>query len=98
MDEIMALKLTGERVTILDEYKQETSGRETVTVRRPVMSQSGISHQIETFNIVEVETLEENLRREFEEVLLKDRVSKEIMQREMNKAGKVVDIKDSKVN
>jgi hypothetical protein len=89
VDEIMTLKLTGERVFVLD---NSLNGK--ILVRRPSMGPNGITHSQETFYLVELETLEDNIHREINEVLLKNRISQEITQKESQKnlAGQIKDI------
>jgi len=82
VEEIMTLKLTGERVYVLSD--EVVDGE--VSVRRPSMGPNGITHAIEIFGVRELEPLEANIRREIGEVLLKNQISQEIMQRESAKS------------
>ena len=72
---IYALKTTGERVFVL-----KTLPDGVVEVRRPTMGENGIDHWLSTFNPIEIETLEDNFRREYKEMLLKAKIQKEILE------------------
>ncbi len=81
---IMCYKTTGELCTILGENKINPK---LTNIRRPVMShENGISHIYETVYDFELETVEDHLRREAKEMLLKVRIQDE-MTEEME-AGK----------
>ena len=53
-DEVAFIKTTGEAVYILD-----LNAGEYVQVRRPIMGQNGVQHQIDTFRPNELETRDE---------------------------------------
>lgn len=78
--DIFCLKLTGELVTLLG-YAPNGD----FTVRRPVIShKDGISHQVETFTQLELETEEEHLQRDAQAMILKFKVQRQL-QKEMDK-------------
>jgi hypothetical protein len=68
-----ALKCTGERVFVLNESQT------AYTVRRPSVGQSGITHAVEEFDKVEVETIEDNIIRELKEMVLKGRLQNSVL-------------------
>jgi hypothetical protein len=72
---ILCLKTTGELVLILKEI-EGNEGRESVLVRRPVMGRDGIGHMSDLVFPFELETVEEHLRGEAKELLLKSKIQK----------------------
>lgn len=80
---IMCLKSTGELCIVLECIE---NGR--IGIRRPKMShEDGINHEIMLVNDFELETVEEHLRREAKEMVLKVKIQEE-MQEELDRAKK----------
>jgi|ERR1035437_1131235 hypothetical protein len=82
--EIMCRKTTGELVLIIEKSVPELASvqdhKEAVVVRRPVMTHNlGISHSLEVVYICELETMEEHLRREANEMIFKSKLQDEVM-------------------
>jgi len=73
--EIKALKTTGERVFVLTERQEDG----LCTVRRAQMTENGIFHAEDSFYKQELESIEDNIRREANEMLLKARIQKELL-------------------
>lgn len=79
---VLCLKTTGELIIVLEGNEKE------VAVRRPVMShENGISHVTSIVLPFELETIEEHLRREAKEMVLKTKIQDEMMA-ELAKAQK----------
>ncbi len=73
--QIMCHKTTGELVVVL-----ELVGERGVEVSRPVMShENGITHVKNAVYTFELETVEEHLRREAKEMVLKTKIQEEMM-------------------
>lgn len=65
---VLRLKTTGESVVVLGDGDEQ----DTVQVRRPFNSQAnGLTHTIEEFYLFELDTVEESIRREFNEVKIR---------------------------
>ena len=81
---VMRIKTTGESVTLLGDVPRSIFSKfcgqkneEMVTVRRPVSTQTeGVRHLVEEFYICELDTVEENINREFQEVKIRQRLVK----------------------
>jgi len=83
--QLMCLRTTGE-LCIITRSAAEDGGK--VAVRRPVMSHDdGIRHSEDGFFPFELETVEEHLRHEAKEMLLKTQIQEEMMA-EMDNAKK----------
>lgn len=74
--DVVAVKTTGEYVYFTG--KQYDSGQ--WEVRRPVLSRDGISHQYCSFEIGELETIEEHIKREVTQAYTNLAAQKEIQQ------------------
>src|SRR5882757_10071743 len=74
---IVALKVTGERVFVLGENPTTVNGM-FYSVRRPVVGPNGITHIIESFSGEELESVEESVRRELNDILMKRKLEQEI--------------------
>jgi hypothetical protein len=74
---VMAIKTTGEIVYVLSIKEDEGS----VEVRRPVLSESGISHTIETFFEDELESVEAYVNREATMQTYKIKAQKNILEK-----------------
>lgn len=74
---VYALKTTGERVYVLRPAEDGTG----VEVRRAVMGESGIIHGFETFYVEELESLEDNFKREINEMLLKAKLQQDALKK-----------------
>jgi len=85
--EVVALRTTGEYVTILSMNPEEFNkfgliGAEqygTVLVRRPKLTQNGIEHITCLFFEFELETVSEHVKREVAEALMKLQAQKDVM-------------------
>lgn len=89
---IMCRKTTGELCIIIGQSPNEGEIRNGyIRVRRPVMLQDkGISHEAEYVFTYELETVEEHLRREAKEMLLKITIQEEMTEAMDNaKKGKL---------
>lgn len=86
--DILCLKTTGELCFILRVYEAEGQ-RTTVDVRRPVMGREGITHMTDSFFAEELETAEQHLRHEANEMVLKLDIQQEIMAKREEEASKV---------
>ncbi len=83
--QVMCLKTTGELCIVIKDLQAE-SGQ--VLVRRPLMShENGIQHSEDSFYPFELESVEEHLRHEAKEMLLKTQIQEEMMA-EMDNAKK----------
>jgi hypothetical protein len=80
---ILCFRTTGELVSVIGLV--EPGSR--VYVRRPVMQERGISHAADVVYLSELETVEEHLRREAKEMVLKVEIQNE-MQEEMESKRK----------
>jgi hypothetical protein len=81
----MCLRTTGELCLV----KEERDGRLYVT--RPIVSKDGIRHEADFFLPFELETVEEHLRHEAREMVLKARIQREMqktIEEEERKEGK----------
>jgi hypothetical protein len=75
---ILCFKTTGELCVVLSGYNDGM--QEAVQIRRPVMTHSdGIKQVVEKVFPFELETVEEHLRREAKEMLLKTKIQDEMM-------------------
>ena|SRR6266550_6376601 len=75
--QVMCLKTTGELCIVVQDV-QVPGGM--VSVRRPLMSHdNGIQHSEDAFYPFELETVEEHLRHEAKEMLLKTQIQEEMM-------------------
>jgi hypothetical protein len=78
--DVLALKTTGEVVFVLgDPYGSDTGKK--VDVRRPVLSEKGISHENAIFFVDELETVEEYVKREATMQTYKIRAQKNILEK-----------------
>lgn len=77
---IVCLRTTGELVMLLKDIKEGTfSG--TFLVRRPLMTRNGIVHVEDNFRPFELETVEQHLRHEANEMFLKSQIQEELQER-----------------
>ena len=76
--QIVGVKTSGERVYVI----KEALGRDVMKaylVRRPTMGRDGMAHVTETFYEDELESVEQNLTRELDEMVLKARLTEKIL-------------------
>ncbi|SRR6266404_7370657 len=87
--QVMCLKTTGELCIVIGRSPEVEAVNGSVYItRRPVMThENGISHSLDTFQGFELETVEEHLRHEAKEMLLKTQIQEEMMA-EMDNAKK----------
>jgi len=71
---VAVIKTTGENVFVLSAVAVVGSDIPDVWVRRPQITQDGVEHQTQTFRADELETLEENMSRQFEEHKLRSKL------------------------
>ncbi len=82
---VACLRTTGELCIVIRDAQADGG---MVFVRRPLMShENGIQHSEDTFFPFELETVEEHLRHEAKEMLLKTQIQEEMMA-EMDNAKK----------
>jgi hypothetical protein len=74
--DILCIKTTGELVIVLGKNEDGT-----VNVRRPSMGKDGIYHSQNSFFEFELQTSEEHLRQEANEMILKNRIQKETLKK-----------------
>ena len=75
--DILCIKTTGELVVVLHVYPDEGK----VEVRRPTMTRdNGIIHNAEVLLKTELETSEDHLRREANEMLIKEKIQNEFLE------------------
>jgi hypothetical protein len=93
LGDIFCVKTTGELVSIIE----VNDDKSTVLTRRPSMTKdNGIVHYQDTFLQCEVETSEEHLRREANEMLIKEKIQNEFVEaHEKAQEAKVVAFKKS---
>ena len=84
---ILCMKTTGELVFVLGQGENGD-----VRVRRPVMTRDGIDQQVNFFHEAELETIEEHLRHEAKEMVLKSKIQEEILN-ELGKKDKKPDVR-----
>lgn len=65
---LLRLKTTGENVVIIGDV---ADNEELVSVRRPINNPAGVQHVIEEFYLNELDTVEESIRREFNEMKIR---------------------------
>ena len=75
---VAALKVSGERLFVLEDSPVKPSGEPGYLCRRVKVSEHGITHELELFGVDEVETIEENIIRELNENVLKGKLQKRI--------------------
>lgn len=76
---IMSLKVTGERVFVLEENLNGGGIYQgSYRVRRPVVGPNGITHSEEYFTADELESVEDSIRRELSDILLKRKLEQEL--------------------
>jgi hypothetical protein len=81
--DIVCYKTTGELCVVLLPFEDGT-----VNVRRPIMThENGITQSVDTINQFELESVEDHLRREAKEMVLKVQIQNE-MQEELDKLQK----------
>lgn len=73
--DILAVRTTGEYVYFTG--KQDTNG--LWEVHRPMLTRDGIRHEYDWFEANELETIEEHVKREVAEALLKLQAQKDVM-------------------
>jgi|SRR5271157_3635557 len=81
---VCGLKSTGERLFVLRtatevEKKPFDLTGNAYVCRRPVVGQNGLIQQVEVFTEAEIESIEDNFTREFEEMILKAQVQKRVL-------------------
>jgi hypothetical protein len=91
MTGIHCVKTTGERVFVLEENVDKNTKQTIVTVRRPIVGKNGLFHQIETFRLDELETVNESLDRDLAEMVLKGEKQAEALK----KARKESEVQDA---
>lgn len=90
--DILCLKTTGELVFVLGEPAADSENK-SISVRRPTMTREGIIHSTDVFYQAELETPEEHLRHEAQEMVLKADIQEEMLTlRDAQKAEKKTDI------
>jgi hypothetical protein len=66
---VLRLKTTGESVVVIGDVPSDP---DMVVVRRPTSTQAeGLRHQVDEFALYELDTVEESIRREFNEVKIR---------------------------
>lgn len=78
LGQVVAIKTTGELVTVVDEEKDNT-----VAVRRPKMGPNGVEHKTDFFFVYELESPEEHINREAKEQLARQIAQREIINKGM---------------
>lgn len=70
---VLRLRTTGESVVVIGDALGD---EDQVQVRRPVNTPEGVKHLVDVFGLYELDTVEENLRREFNEIQIRQRIVK----------------------
>jgi len=78
--DVLCLRTTGERCVVLYPDVKYDEGS-VVQVRRPTVGENGITWHREDFFAFELETAEEHLRREAEEMYLKAKLQNEMQEK-----------------
>lgn len=77
---ILCFKTTGEMCLVLEDGMAK-DGRANLKIRRPIMTKdNGIEHEEDIVYTFELETVEEHLRREAHEMVLKTEIQEELME------------------
>ena len=73
--DIVAIKTTGEKVILIRQWELDCGWE----VRRPTIDDEGkIEHVTQTFRPEELETVEENINRQIDEMLLKNKLQQRL--------------------
>jgi glutamyl-tRNA reductase len=80
--DVLALKTTGEIVYVLGEPYGSDTGQK-VDIRRPRLSENGISHEVNVVFVDELETIQEYVNREAEMATFKLEAQKNILEKKM---------------
>ena len=76
---VYALKTTGERVYLYGAVQVPDGIR--AQVHRAKMGEQGIVHEVEVFDFEELESLEDNFKREINEMLLKAKLQQDALKK-----------------
>jgi hypothetical protein len=92
--DILAIKTTGEYVYFTG--KQFDDGK--WEVHRPALTRDGITHKYDSFEVNELETVEDHIKREVTEALLKLQAQKDVMTAKMKALEEESDNRENQVD